>query len=54
MSTAVLYKWPAKLGGMDASTRNRLKELEAENTCPKKMYTKERLKAAVRQEALED
>ena len=53
MSTAMFYKWRAKFGGMDASMMKRLKELEAENARLKKMYAEERLKAEIRQEALE-
>ena len=53
MSTAMFYKWRAKFGGMDASMMQRLKELEAENARLKKMYAEERLKAEIRQEALE-
>lgn len=53
MSTAKFYKWRAKFGGMDASMMKRLKELEGENTRLKKMYAEERLKAEIRQEALE-
>ena len=53
LSSATLYKWRAKYGGMDASLVKRLKELEAENKRLKKMYAEERLKAEIRQEALE-
>ena len=53
MSSALFYKWRAKFGGMDASMVKRLKELEAENARLKKMYAEERLKAEIRQEALE-
>ena len=53
MSSAMFYKWRAKFGGMDASMMKRLKELEAENARLKKMYAEERLKAEIRQEALE-
>ena len=53
MSTAMFYKWRAKFGCMDASMMKRLKELEAENARLKKMYAEERLKAEIRQEALE-
>ena len=53
MSSALFYKWRAKFGGMDASMVKRLKELEAENARLKKMYAEERLKAEMRQEALE-
>lgn len=44
MSTATLYKWRAKYGGMDTSMMARLKELKLENQRLKKMYAEERLK----------
>lgn len=53
MSSAAFYQWRAKYGGMDASMMKRLKELEAENARLKKMYAEERIKAELRQEALE-
>lgn len=53
VSTALIYRWRAKFGGMDASMMKRLKELEAENARLKKMYAEERIKAELRQEALE-
>ena len=53
VSTATLYQWRAKYGGMDASMIKRLKELEAENVRLKKMYAEERIKAEIRKEALE-
>ena len=53
MSSAQFYKWRAKFGGMDVSMMKRLKELEVENQRLKKMYAEERLKAEIRQEALE-
>ena len=53
MSSARFYKWRARYGGMDASMMKRLKELEAENARLKKMYAEEKLKAEIRQEALE-
>ncbi len=53
MSSATFYKWRAKFGGMDTSLMKRLKELEDENRRLKKMYAEERLKAELRQEALE-
>ena len=53
MSSALFYKWRAKFGGMDASMMKRLKELELENARLKKMYAEEKLKAEIRQEALE-
>ena len=50
---STFYKWRAKYGGMDASLMKRMKELEAENSRLKKMYAEEKLKAEIRQEALE-
>jgi len=52
MSSATFYKWRTKYGGMDASMMSRLKELEDENRRLKKMYTEERLKAEIIQEAM--
>jgi putative transposase len=52
ISTATLYKWPAKYGGMDTSMMARMKELEVENARLKKMYAEERLKAEILNEAL--
>jgi len=53
VSTALIYQWRAKYGGMDAALMKQLKELEAENARLKKMYAEERIKAELRQEALE-
>jgi len=53
VSTATLYQWRAKYGGMDTSMIKRLKELEAENAHLKKMYAEERIKAEIRNDALE-
>lgn len=53
ISGATFYKWRSKFGGMDASLMARLKELEEENRRLKKMYAEERIKAEIRQEALE-
>ena len=53
MSSALFYQWRSKYGGMDSSMIKRLKELESENARLKKMYAEERLKAELRQEALE-
>jgi putative transposase len=53
VSTALIYQWRAKYGGMDASMMKRLKELEAENAQLKKMYAEERIKSELRKEALE-
>ena len=53
MSSASFYKWRSKFGGMDVSLMKEMKELRAENARLKKMYAEERLKAEIRQEALE-
>jgi len=53
MSSATFYKWRAKYGGMDASLMKEIKELRTENARLKKMYAEERIKAELRQEALE-
>ena len=42
ISSASIYKWRAKFGGMDASLMKRMKELEDENRRLKKMYAEER------------
>ena len=52
MSSAALYKWRSKYGGMDASLMARMKELEQENVRLKKMYADAQLRAEVVQEAL--
>ena len=53
VSTALIYQWRSKYGGMDAALMKRLKELETENARLKNMYAEERIKAELRQEALE-
>ena len=53
VSTALIYQWRSKYGGMDASLMKEMKELRAENARLKKMYAEERIKADLRQEALE-
>jgi len=53
VSAALLYQWRAKYGGMDASLMKEVKDLRAENARLKKMYAEERIKAELRQEALE-
>lgn len=53
VSSALIYQWRAKYGGMDASLMKEVKELRAENARLKKMYAEERIKAELRQEALE-
>jgi putative transposase len=53
VSSATVYKWRAKFGGMDTSLIARLKELEAENSRLKRLYAEEKLKADIVQEALQ-
>jgi putative transposase len=53
MSCELFYKWRSRYGGMDASLRARLKELEEENRRLKKMYAEERLKAEIIAEAMQ-
>ncbi|MDP2283097.1 MAG: transposase, partial [Pseudohongiella sp.] len=43
VSSATVYKWRAKFGGMDTSLIARLKELEAENSRLKRLYAEEKL-----------
>jgi putative transposase len=52
ISSASVYKWRAKFGGMDASLMKRMKELEDENRRLKKMYAEERLKAEIAKTSL--
>jgi putative transposase len=54
ISSATFYTWRSRFGGMDASMMAQLKELETENACWKKMYAKERLKAEIFKEAIEN
>ena len=39
ISSATYYAWKSKYGGLNASDLKRLKELEAENTKLKRLYT---------------
>ena len=43
-STAMIYQWRSKYGGMDASLMKRMKELEAENARLKKLVTKQSIR----------
>jgi putative transposase len=52
ISTATLYKWRAKFGGLDVSMMARMKELEDENRRLSKMGVDEHLKASIVTEAL--
>ena len=53
VSSATIYKWRAKYGGMDVSMMSRMKELEEEIRRMKKMYLEEKLKAEIVSEAIE-
>ena len=52
ISSATLYKWRSKYGGMDASMISRLKELEDENRRLKKMYAEAQMSADILKEAM--
>ena len=52
MSAASFYKWRAKYGSMDTALMGRMKEPEDESRQLKKMYTEERLKSEIIQEAM--
>lgn len=52
ISSATLYKWRSKFGGMDASKVSRMKELEEENRRLKKMYAEAQLSTDLLKEAL--
>jgi len=46
------YKWRAKHGGMDAFTVVRLKKLEGENRCLKKVYAEPKMDVEILREAM--
>jgi putative transposase len=50
ISTATLYNWKAKFGGLDASQLKRIKELEEENSKLKQMYAN----VSLQRDALKD
>jgi putative transposase len=52
ISSATLYKWRSKFGGMDASMVSQLKELQDENRRLKKMYAEAQLSADLLKDAL--
>jgi putative transposase len=52
ISSATLYKWRSKYGGMDVSMMSRVKELEEENRRLKKMYAESQMDSAILKEAL--
>lgn len=52
MSTASLYKWRAKYGGMDASMISQMKAMEDENRRLKRMYADLSMQADLLKEAL--
>ena len=51
VSTAMFYKWRAKLGGMDVSPMAKMKELQDENQRLKKMYGDAQMRALIVEEA---
>lgn len=53
VSTATLYNWKAKYGGMDASQLKRLKELEEENRKLKEMFADLSLQNRVLKDVIE-
>lgn len=53
VSTATLYNWKAKFGGMDASQLKRLKELEEENRKLKEMFADMSLQNKVLKDVIE-
>lgn len=53
VSSALIYQWRSRFGGMDASLMKETRALRAGNARLKKMYVEERIKAELRQEALE-
>jgi putative transposase len=53
ISTATLYGWRKKYGGMEASDLKRLKELEEENSKLKRMYAELALDHQVAKEIIE-
>ena len=53
VSSATLYNWKAKYGGMDASQLKRLKELESENRELKEMFADLSLQHKVLKDVIE-
>jgi putative transposase len=53
MSSATLYKWRAKYGGMDASLISEMKAIAEENLRLKRMYTDVSMHNDLLKEALE-
>jgi putative transposase len=47
MSEATFHKWKAKFGGLEVSEERRLRQLEDENTRPKKLLADAMLDNAV-------
>lgn len=52
ISTASLYKWRSKYGGMDASMMSQMKSLEDENRRLKRMFADLSMQAELLKEAL--
>jgi len=53
VSTATIYNWKAKYGGMDSSALKRLKEVEEENRKLKEMFADLSLQNRVLKEVIE-
>ena len=53
MRSATFYKWRAKYGGIGASMKKRLEELEDANPRLKKMHAEAHIKAAIAWDALQ-
>lgn len=52
MSEATFYAWKAKFGGMDVSDAKRLKQLEDENACLKRLLAESLLDQAALKDLL--
>ena len=52
VSTATIYKWPAKFGGMDVSLIAKMKELKDKNRCLKKTHVDAQMRDLIVEEAL--
>lgn len=53
MSSAIVYKWRANFGGMDASLMSEMKDMAEENRRLKRMYTERSMQNDLLKEALE-
>ena len=53
ISSATYYKWKSKYGGLEASERKRMKELEVENAKLKRMFADMALENAALKDVIE-